>query len=41
MYIRWQRQRAGNQLLHRDTKTASSPAALPLPEVCATAQAAV
>jgi integrase len=35
--IRWQLQRAGNQLRHRETKTPSSAAVLPLPDICLTA----
>ena len=33
----WQLQRAGNQPHHRETKTASSTAVLPLPDICVTA----
>jgi integrase len=37
VHIRWQLQRAGNQLRHRETKTPSSAAVLPLPDICLTA----
>jgi hypothetical protein len=37
VHIRWQLQRAGNQLRHRETKTPSSAAVLPLPDICTTA----
>ncbi|MFG3714884.1 tyrosine recombinase XerC [Micromonospora sp. NPDC047730] len=35
--IGWQLQRVGGQLLHRETKTQTSDATLPLPDICATA----
>jgi len=35
--IGWQLQRVARQLLHRATKTETSDATLPLPEICATA----
>jgi integrase len=35
--IRWQLQRAGHQIRHRETKTPSSAAVLPLPDICQTA----
>jgi integrase len=35
--IRWQLQRAEHELRHRQTKTASSTAVLPLPDICLTA----
>ena len=35
--IGWQLQRVRRQLLHRETKTQASDAALPLPEICRTA----
>jgi integrase len=35
--IRWQLQRAGHQLRHRETKTPFSTAVLPLPGICVTA----
>lgn len=35
--IGWQLQRVGGQLLHRETKTQTSDATLPLPHICATA----
>jgi integrase len=35
--IRWQLQRAGHQLRHRETKTPFSAAVLPLPDICVTA----
>jgi len=37
VHIRWQLQRAEHQLRHRETKTASSTAVLPLPDICITA----
>ncbi|MEU6074911.1 site-specific integrase [Micromonospora sp. NPDC047074] len=33
--VGWQLQRVGGQLLHRETKTQSSDATLPLPDICA------
>jgi integrase len=35
--ISWQLQRVGGQLLHRETNTQTSEAALPLPDICAAA----
>ncbi|MBO4209070.1 tyrosine-type recombinase/integrase [Micromonospora echinofusca] len=35
--IGWQLQRVGGQLLHRETKTQTSDAMLPLPDICAAA----
>ncbi|MGK5521262.1 tyrosine-type recombinase/integrase [Micromonospora sp. URMC 107] len=35
--IGWQLQRVGGQLLHRETKTQTSDATLPLPDICAAA----
>jgi integrase len=35
--IGWQLQRVGRQLLHRETKTQTSEATLPLPDICLTA----
>ncbi|MBW4703676.1 site-specific integrase [Micromonospora sp. RL09-050-HVF-A] len=35
--IGWQLQRVGGQLLHRETKTHTSDATLPLPDICAAA----
>ncbi len=35
--INWQLQRIGNKLLHRDTKTETSDATLPLPSICISA----
>ncbi|WP_018801724.1 tyrosine-type recombinase/integrase [Salinispora arenicola] len=35
--IGWQLQRVGGQLLHRETKTQTSGATLPLPDICAAA----
>jgi integrase len=35
--IGWQLQRVGRQLLHRETKTQTSDATLPLPDICLTA----
>jgi len=37
VHIRWQLQRADHELRHRETKTASSTAVLPLPDICITA----
>jgi integrase len=37
VHIRWQLQRAGHQLRHRETKTPGSAAVLPLPGICLTA----
>jgi integrase len=37
VHIQWQLQRAGHQLRHRETKTTSSTAVLPLPDICVTA----
>ncbi|MGO9144596.1 MAG: tyrosine recombinase XerC [Streptosporangiaceae bacterium] len=37
VHIRWQLQRAGHQILHRETKTPGSAAVLPLPDICLTA----
>ncbi|XTZ13761.1 tyrosine-type recombinase/integrase [Micromonospora echinospora] len=37
--IGWQLQRVGGQLLHRETKTQTSDATLPLPDICAAALA--
>jgi integrase len=37
--VGWQLQRVGGQLLHRETKTQTSDATLPLPNICATALA--
>lgn len=37
VHIRWQLQRAEHELRHRETKTASSTAVLPLPDICTTA----
>jgi integrase len=34
VHIRWQLQRADHQLRHRETKTPSSTAVLPLPDIC-------
>jgi integrase len=34
VHIRWQLQRAGHQLRHRETKTPGSAAVLPLPDIC-------
>jgi integrase len=34
VHIRWQLQRADQELRHRETKTASSTAVLPLPDIC-------
>ena len=36
-HVRWQLQRAGHQLRHRETKTPGSTAVLPLPGICTTA----
>jgi integrase len=36
-HIRWQLQRAGHQIRHRETKTPGSAAVLPLPDICLTA----
>jgi integrase len=36
-HVRWQLQRAGHQLRHRETKTPGSTAVLPLPDICTTA----
>ena len=37
VHIRWQLQRAGHQIRHRETKTPGSAAVLPLPDICLTA----
>jgi integrase len=37
VHIRWQLQRAGHRLRHRETKTPGSTAVLPLPDICLTA----
>jgi integrase len=37
IHIRWQLQRVGGQLYHRETKTAGSSAVLPMPDICAAA----
>jgi integrase len=37
VHIQWQLQRAGHELRHRETKTSSSTAVLPLPDICITA----
>ena len=37
VHIRWQLQRAGHQIRHRETKTPGSAAVLPLPNICLTA----
>jgi integrase len=37
IHVRWQLQRAGHQLRHRETKTPGSTAVLPLPDICTTA----
>jgi len=37
VHIRWQLQRADHELRHRETKTVSSTAILPLPDICITA----
>lgn len=37
IHVRWQLQRAGHQLRHRETKTPGSTAVLPLPDICITA----
>jgi len=37
VHIQWQLQRAGHRLRHRETKTTSSTAVLPLPDICVTA----
>ncbi len=34
VHIRWQLQRADHELRHRETKTVSSTAVLPLPDIC-------
>jgi integrase len=37
VHVRWQLQRAGHQIRHRETKTPGSTAVLPLPDICLTA----
>jgi integrase len=37
IHLRWQLQRAGHQLRHRETKTPGWTAVLPLPDICTTA----
>ena len=37
VHIRWQLQRAGHKIRHRETKTPGSAAVLPLPDICLTA----
>jgi integrase len=37
VHVRWQLQRAGHQIRHRETKTPGSAAVLPLPDICLTA----
>jgi integrase len=37
VHIRWQLQRAGHQIRHRETKTPGSAAVFPLPDICLTA----
>jgi integrase len=37
LFIGWQLQRVGGQLLHRETKTEASDSGLPLPDICLTA----
>jgi integrase len=37
VHIRWQLQRAGHSVGHRETKTPGSAAVLPLPDICLTA----
>ena len=37
VHVQWQLQRANHELRHRETKTVSSTAVLPLPDICITA----